>query len=377
MALEIRPIDHSSRRQLRQYVRFGTDLYAGSPYFVPPLQLDDCNTLSPAKNPAFDFCDAQSFLALRDGKPVGRITAIINKVVNQRTGRHDLRFGFLDFIDDPQVVDALFHAAAAWGRARGMDQMVGPMGFSDLDHEGMLVDGFNEVGTMATIYNHPYYPLHMERLGFKKDADWVEFSVDVPDSVPDKYLRIGRIAAERLGLRILKYSSRRKVKRDYGRAIFHLINESFDPLYGYSPLSDRQIDYYIKMYLGLINLDLLTLVVDRDDNLVALGISIQSFSKALQRSRGRFFPLGWWHLLQGWRGKTDTVDLMLIAVKPSLQGKGVNALMFTDLIPQFQAHKFKHAETNVELEDNGKVQDQWQYLTHRLHKRRRSYRKPL
>ena len=376
MEIEIRKVG-TRRSELREFVKYGIDFYDGNPYYVPPLVSDDVNTLSPDVNPAFDFCEAQSFMAYRDGKPVGRITGIINRLVNERTGEKSLRFGFLDFEDDPEVSAALFKAVEQWGKERGMDSIVGPMGFTDMDHEGMLVEGFEEVGTMATIYNYPYYPEHMERLGFKKEQDWVEFYVKVPDGVPEKYQRIADIVRTRNNLRVLKFKSRKKVKEQYGVALFELINEAYDKLYGYSPLSPRQIQYYVDMYLGIINLDLVTVVVDSEDKLVAVGISIQSFSKALQKSRGRLFPFGWIHLLKALRGKSDAVDLLLIAVKPEYQNKGVNALLFADLIPQYIKCGFKHAESNPELEDNSKVQDQWSYFDTRQHRRRRSFRKPI
>lgn len=376
MSVEIREIA-PVKRELRKYVQFGIDLYAGNPYYVPPLVTDDVNTLSPEVNPAFDFCEAKSFMAYRDGKPVGRITGIINNLVNKRTGEKSVRFSFVDFIDDDEVADALFAAVERWGKGKGMTSIVGPMGFTDMDHEGMLVEGFEETGTMATIYNYPYYPRHMERLGFGKDVDWVEFRIKVPEAVPEKYQRIADLVQRRNNLKIKKFTSRKKIKREYGQALFELINEAYDKLYGYSPLTPRQIQYYIDIYLGIINLDLVTVVTDADDRLVAIGISIQSFSEALQKSRGKLFPRGWWHLLKALRGKSDAVDLLLIAVKPEYQNKGVNALLFADLIPYYNKYGFKHAESNPELEENSKVQDQWSYFDTRQHRRRRSFRKEL
>ena len=372
----VKPIS-TSRSDLRKFVKFGVDLYRDNPCYVPPLRTDDINTLTPSKNPAFDFCEAQSFMAYRDGKPVGRITGIINSVENERCNSRSMRFGFLDFIDEAEVADALFKAAGDWGRSKGMDSIVGPLGFTDMDHEGMLTFGYDEVGTMATIYNYPYYVDHMKRMGFEKEAEWHEFRMVVPPEVPEKYTRIAEIVKRRNNLRVLKYTSRKRVKKEYGEALFNLINEAYDKLYGYCPLTPRQIQYYIKMYLGILNLELLTLIVDEKDQLVGVGISIQSFSAALQKSRGRLFPFGWWHLLRALRGKSDGVDLLLIAVKPEYQNRGVNALLFTDLIPYFNKNHFKFAESNPELADNAKVQEQWQYFETRQHRRRCTWRKPL
>ncbi|ROT12521.1 N-acetyltransferase [Paramuribaculum intestinale] len=376
MSIEIRSVS-PDRKELKKYVKFGIDLYRGSDCYVPPLIFEEIETLMPSKNPAFDFCEAQSFMALRDGVPAGRITAIINRVVNERTGKREARFGFVDFVDDAEVVDALFRAAEEWSRQRGMTEMVGPMGFTDMDHEGMLIDGFDELGTMATIYNYPYYPVHMERMGYKPDVDWVEYRMTVPDSVPDKYLRIASLVERKYGFKTLHYTSRSRLKADYGRAIFDLINVAYDGLYGYSPLSDRQIDYYIDKYLGILRLDCISVVVDKDGKLVAFGISIPSFSRALQRSGGRLWPLGWYHLLKAIHGKNDVVDLMLVAVSPEYQNMGVNAMVFADLLPTYIKNGYKFAESNLELADNASVQLQWQYFERRQHRRRRAFRRDL
>lgn len=380
MAIEIRPVA-PTHKELKKFVQFGIDLYKDSPYFVPPLISDDIETLMPDKNPAFDYCEADSFMAYRDGKPVGRITMLVNNVVNERTGKKDARFSYLDFIDDDEVVDALFATAEQWARAKGLDALIGPMGFTDMDHEGMLVEGFEEMGTMATIYNYPYYPRQLERLGFAKDADWVEYRLTVPqgddDGVPEKFKRIASIVRQKYGLRSIKFTSRKKIKALYGHALFDLINEAYDSLYGYSPLNDRQIDYYVDKYIGIVRLDCLSVIVDKDDRLVALGLSMPSLSKALRKACGRMFPFGWYHLLRGIYGRNDVVDLLLIAVKKEYMSRGVNALIFEDLIPIFKREGFKEAESNIELEGNDSVRLQWQYFGHRQHRRRRAYRKSI
>lgn len=376
MSIVVKPISQT-KKDLKKYIKFTNDLYKGNDCYVPPLIFDEIDTLRPETNPAFDFCRAQSFMAYRDDKPVGRITAIINDIVNQRTGEKTMRFGWVDFIDDNEVVDALFKAAEDWGRNQGMTAIVGPMGFSDMDHEGMLVDGFNEMGTMATIYNYPYYPSHMERMGFEKEVDWVEFRISIPDAVPEKHQRIADIVCRKYNLRTVKFTSRKKLKEKYGQALFDLINEAYDKLYGFSPLTQRQIDYYINMYLGFLRLDDVSVIVDGDDKLVGLGISMPSFSRALQKSGGKLFPFGWWHILKAMRGKTDTVDLMLIAVAKEYMSKGVNALLFADLIPAYSKNGYQWAESNPELEENANVQLQWQYFDYRQHRRRRAFKKLL
>lgn len=376
MSVEIKPVE-PTKSELRRFVEYGIDFYEGNPYYVPPLVMDDLNTLLPEKNPAFDFCEAQSFMAWRDGKPVGRITGIINNVVNNKSGKKTLRFGFIEFVDDNEVCDKLMDAVENWGRQHGMEEIVGPMGFTDMDHEGMLTFGFDEVGTMATIYNPPYYPEHMKRRGMVKDAGWVEYRIEIPTEIPEKIARVADIVSRRYKLRIVKFSSRKKLKDTYGRPLFHLINEAYDKLYGYSPLTEKQIDHYIDQYLNILQLNNICIIVNDTDELIGVGISIPSFSKALQKGRGRFLPFGWWHLLQALRGKTDTVDLLLVAIKPEYQSRGINALLFTDLIPAYNAGGYKFAESNPELEDNSNVQNQWQYFNRRQHRRRAVFKKSL
>ena len=375
MAIEIRKID--TKGGLKKFVKWGIDLYKGNECFVPPLVMDDVNTLDPKNNPAFDFCESIYFMAYDDGKPVGRIAGIINNVVNEKTGKKTLRFGWVDFIDDPRVSEALFRAVEVWGRSKGMEEIVGPLGFSDMDPEGMLVEGFDQEGTMATIYNYPYYPKHLEAMGFEKEADWVEFRMTVPDGIPERYQRISDIIKRKYELSTPKYTSAKKLVKDYGQAIFQLINEAYSELYGYSPLTPRQINRYISMYIPVLRLDNISLIVDKDKKLIGVGIAMPSMSKALIKCRGRMFPFGWIHLLKALRGQNDVVDLLLVAVKPEYQSKGVNSLLFTDLIPCFIKNGYKFAESNPELELNQKVQSQWGYFETRQHKRRRAFRKSL
>ena len=375
MAIEIRKID--TKGGLKKFVKWGIDLYKGNECFVPPLVMDDVNTLDPKNNPAFDFCESIYFMAYDDGKPVGRIAGIINNVVNEKTGKKTLRFGWVDFIDDTRVSEALFRAVEVWGRSKGMEEIVGPLGFSDMDPEGMLVEGFDQEGTMATIYNYPYYPKHIEAMGFEKEADWIEFRMTIPDGIPERYQRISDIIKRKYELSTPKYTSAKKLVKDYGQEIFQLINEAYSELYGYSPLTPRQINRYISMYIPVLRLDNISLIVDKDKKLIGVGIAMPSMSKALIKCRGRMFPFGWIHLLKALRGQNDVVDLLLVAVKPEYQSKGVNSLLFTDLIPCFIKNGYKFAESNPELELNQKVQSQWGYFETRQHKRRRAFRKSL
>ena len=377
MAVTIKKV--SDRRDLKRFIRFNYELYKNNPYSVPDLYDDMLRTLDKKKNAAFEFCEADYFLAYKDGRLAGRVAAIINHRANQTWNKKEVRFGWIDFTDDAEVSEALIRTVEQWGKQRGMTQIQGPLGFTDMDAEGMLIEGFDQLGTMATIYNYPYYPAHMERLGFRKDADWVEFKIYIPDAIPDKHRRISELVQRKYGLKIKKYTSGKAIARDYGQAIFRLINEAFAPLYGYSALSQRQIDQYVKMYLPILDLRMVTLVTDADDQLIAVGISMPSLSRALQKAHGRLLPFGWYHLLKAlyFKRRSHVLDLLLVAVKPEYQNKGVNALLFSDLIPVYQQLGFEYAESNVELELNGKVQAQWDYFKTEQHKRRRAFIKEI
>ncbi len=376
MAIEVRQLS-TKRSDLSRFIKFGIDLYDGNPYFVPPLIWDEIGTLSPAKNPAFEFCQSAYFMAYRDGKPVGRIAGIINSVVNERTATKAMRFGFCDFIDDDEVVDALFSTVEKWGKSKGMNVITGPLGFTDMDREGLLIEGFDQVSTMATNYNYPYYQKQLERMGFTKEVDWVEFRVKVPEQTPEKMERISNIVKMRTGVHVGKFKSIKEVADKYGEAIFELINLAYDKLHGYSPLSPRQIQHYINMYLPIVRLSQTSLLLDKDEKLVGVGLVMPSLSQALIKSRGRLFPTGWYHLLKALKGHNDVVDLLLVAIHPDYQGKGVNALLFSHLVPEFIKSRYLYAESNPELEMNGRMQSQWEYFDYNQNKRRRLYHKDM
>jgi GNAT superfamily N-acetyltransferase len=366
-------------KELKAFIRFNYELYKGNPYSVPDLYDDMVNTFSPQKNPAFEFCEASYFLALRDDKIVGRVAAIINHRANDTWQKKEVRFGWIDFIDDAEVADTLIAAVEQWGKAKGMDTIQGPLGFTDMDAEGMLVEGFDRLSTMATIYNYPYYPQHMERMGFEKDADWVEFNIYVPETVPEKMQRISDLISRKYHLHIKKLKNMKEVRAGgYGEKIFQLINESYAPLYGFSRMTEAQIKQYIEMYLPILDLRMVTLVEDEQNELVAVGISMASLSRALQKAKGKMFPFGWFHLAKAlFLKRPDTLDLLLVGVKPEYQSRGVNALLFTDLIPTYRKLGYVKAESNPELETNNKVQAQWEYFETEQHKRRRAYKKSI
>ncbi len=363
---------------MKEFVKFNLHLYKDNPYHVPGLINDELATLDPKKNPAFQFCEAAYFLAYRNGKVVGRIAGIINHRANETWNQNNARFGFVDFINDDEVVDALFDAVIKWARTHRKEMLQGPMGFTDLDHEGMLIEGFDQISTMATIYNYAYYPRQLERLGFVKDQDWKEFKIIVPESIPEKHRRISDIVRRKYGLKTVKFKTRKEVG-PYAHRIFETLNQAYSVLYGFSELTEDQIDYYVKQYIPMINLDFVTLIVrEEDDKVVAFAITVPNLSRALQKAKGSMYPFGWAHLAKDLYMKGNpVVDLYLIGVIPEYQNKGVNALLFDDLIPVFQRNGIKYAESNPELETNAAVQMQWNYFERVHHKTRRAYIKRI
>lgn len=377
MTVEIKKV--SNKAELKKFIRFNYEFYKDNPYSVPDLYDDMLNTFSPQKNAAFEFCEADYFLAMRDGKIVGRVAAIINHRANETWNKKVVRFGWIDFVDDLDVSRALIDTVKQWGRERGMNEIEGPLGFTDMDAEGMLIDGFDQLSTMATIYNYPYYPEHMNLLGLERSVDWVEMKVYIPDAIPEKHKRISAIIAQKYKLHIRKITSRKEIKETgIAHDIFRLINKAYTPLFNYSQMTERQIDQYVNMYVPVLDLRMVSIVENEQNEIVAVGISMASLSEALQKAKGKLLPFGWFHLLKALKWKRPKMlDLLLVAVRPDYQGKGVNALLFTDLIPVYQELGFEYAETNPELEMNDKVQNQWQYFKTEQHKRRRCFKGSL
>lgn len=375
--IEIKQV--SNRKELTQFVQFYYDLYRGNNYAVPYLFNEEMNTLRSDRNPSFECCDARYFMAFRNGHLVGRVAAIINHRANECWQRRQIRFGWFDFIDDQEVSKALLQAVEDWGRKEGMTELAGPLGFIDTDREGMLVEGFDQLSTMYINYNHPYYPKHMEQMkGFEKANDWVEMKVRVPEVVPEKFSKITEMVRKRYGLRVHKFTRKELIDQGYGRQLFDLLNTTYKDLYGFSQLSDRQIDKLVNDYIKIADLNLVTAIMD-GEKMVGFGITFPSFSHAMQKTRdGRFLPFGWWHMLKvlKWH-KTPIVDLLLIGVLPEYRSKGANALIFDDLIRWFQRYHFQWAETGPQMESNEGVLSQWQYLEATQHRRHRCYRKTL
>lgn len=369
MSIQIKTV--TTRKDLKTFVRYANRLYKGNKYYVPSMPFDDMNTLDKEKNGAFDFCKAEYYLAYKDGEVVGRVAAIVNYKANEAWKVDQVRFGWFDFIDDLEVSKALLDAVVAFGKAHGMTQIVGPLGFTDFDPEGMLVEGYDRVSTMALIYNHPYYPEHMKKHGYVKETGWLEYRITIPDELPEKHIKIAEIVKERYNLSVVKKTKRQIRKEKYGHKLFRLINETYCVLYGYSLLSEKQIDQYVDVYLGLVDMEMLTFIEDSEGELIGAGITIPSMAEALQKCNGEIFPFGWYHLLKSmYWGKPDTLDMLLIGVKPEWQNKGVNSLLFVDLFQRYKKMGFKYAETNANLETNAKVQAMWTPFEREQHKKR-------
>ena len=365
-----------SKKELKKFIWFGINLYKDCKFAAPPLMMDDLLNLSKGKNPALDFCEVAYFLAYKNDKIVGRIACIINPVANNTWNQQHSRFGWVDFIDDLEVSTALFDKATAWAKSKGMKAVVGPLGFTDFDPEGMLIEGYDKLGTLATIYNYPYYPEHIEKYGFKKEIDFKEYLITVPEVFPEKYFRIADIVKKKFNLTSLRFKSRKEVVNKYATKIFDLLNLCYKDLYGFSKLNEKQIKFYIKLYFSFFRLDTISIVVDEKDDVIALGIAMPSFTKALQKAKGHLFPFGWYYMLRAIT-KNDMVDLYLMAVHPDYQNKGVNSIMFADIMPTSAKNGYKFAESNPELETNTKMSSQWGSFENVNHKKRRVYIKHI
>lgn len=373
MSITIKEV--TTRAQLRKFIDFPYKLYKDNPNWVPNLRSDDMNCLRKDKNPAFAFCKAAYWLAYKDGELVGRIAGLINPRYETRWEKPYARFGWIDFIDDPQVSQALLSTVETWAKTQGMQAVHGPLGFTDLDREAMLVEGFDELGTLATIYNHPYYPDHMQKAGYVKDIDWVEYQIKVPDQPVEKISKLAGVVAKRFKLHMLEAKNKKELLR-YTLQLFELLDEAYQHLYGVTPLSREQMEAYIKQYFGFISPEYVPIVLDENDRMVAFGIAMPSLSQALRKAKGRIFPLGFIHLLRALR-QNDKADLYLVAIRKDFQGKGVNAMLITHLLDVFKHDGITRVESNPELENNLNVQTQWKHFETRQHKRRRVFIKQL
>lgn len=371
--VEIREV--KTRKQLKDFVQYPNKLYKGNPNYVPTLDFDEMSNLTPKTNPAFEYCDIRNFLAYRDGKIVGRVSAVLNKARNALEEKPRLRFTRIDFIDDMQVSAALMATVEQWAKELGISIVHGPIGFCDLDKEGMLVEGFDEIGLFITFYNHPYYPRHLEALGYAKDVDWIEMEVKTPEKEMEMLKKIAEKTVERYELNIVKLKKMKDI-HPYVPAVFNLLNECYEHLYGVVPITDKQRDMYVKQFFGLLNPDYVIVVQDADKEVIGFALAAPSLTRPAQKANGKLLPLGWYHILRGIKHH-DRLDLYLVAVKPEYQSKGVNGVMIYEVLKNAKKNGVKSAETGPELETNEKVQTQWKIFETRQHKRRRCFIKHL
>ena len=367
-----------TKRQMNDFVNVAKSIYCGKEQYVPDLDSDIRNLFNPKKNPGMKFSVIQPFVAYRHETPVGRIVGIVNKKANEHWKRKNVRFSMIEFIDDIEVSRALIETVSQWGQAQGMDTLQGPLGITDFDKEGMLVEDFHLTGSINTIYNPDYYPRHMEALGLEKEVDWVQIRINVPKEIPARYQRVAQYCREQMGLRVIKLTDDMICHKSYGKKVFDLLNEAYEPLFGFSKLSDEQVNQFLKKYMPVVDKRLIPVIVDEKDDVVGVAITMGSLSQAMRKAGGSFWPLGWYHLLKALKWKhEDNAEMLLIAVRPDLQGFGVNALFFEDLIPIYNKYGFRWAETGPQLEDNVRELSQWKPLNPEIVKRRRCFCKKL
>ncbi len=367
--IELKPVN--TKKDLKRFIAFQNQLYKGNKFWCPQMRMDEMNTLSRDKNPAFDFCEAEYWLAYRGKEIVGRIAGIINNKANERWNEKLVRFGWIDFIDDQEVSKTLLDKVKEWGRSKGMSGIHGPLGFSDMDNEGMLIKGFEEMATLASIYNYPYYVEHMEKLGFEKAADWVQYEFEIPPTIPEKVDRLSLLVQEKYKLRVLK-AKKAKELLPYAPKMFHTLNEAFSELYGYTALTQKQVDMYIKAYFGFVRPEFISFVIDEHDDVVGFGVSLPSLTKALQKCNGKLFPFGFLYLLRAMK-KNDAIDMYLNGVRPDYHSKGVNALYYNEMHRAYIKYGIRKAVTNPQLEDNAKALTIWKNFNGRQHLTRRCW----
>ncbi len=376
MPVSIKTVE--TRSDLKKFVKFPLELYKGCPYYVPNIYVDEMTALDPTKNPMGKYSKSRKFLAYKDGKVVGRCIAIINEIANRDWNHAEVRFGWIDFIDDREVSKALIEAVIAFGKENGMTQISGPLGFTDFDNEGCVVEGFDDISSFMLKFNYPYYKEHFEALGMVKVNDWLEYRIFIPTEIPDKVSRAASLVAQRYNLHVRKITKKDVKKENYGQKLFDLVNKTYSSLYDFTVLPPDVIDSYVDTFLGLLDLKFVTLVEDGEGNLVAMAVSMPSLAHAVKKSNGYLFPLGWWRLLKSMHFKYEEgVELLLIAIDPEYQNRGVNALIFNELIPLFQNGKFTYAESNAEMESNTKVQNMWHSYKTELKRRRRVFSKEI
>ena len=372
--VEIREV--TTKKEQKIFAAFPAKLYKKVPQAIPDLILDEINTFNPKKNPAYNYCSVKQFLAYKEGKCVGRIAAIISHAANLKWETKRIRFSRVDFIDDYEVSAALFEAVEDWGRSLGLAEIHGPIGFSDMDQQGMLVDGFKEESMFITIYNHPYYIQHLERLGYGKDIDWMEFKVTIPKEADEKMNKLSEAVLKRAKITLVEVKSRSEIKA-YIPQVLGLLNICYSHLYGTVNLTEAQIQKYVNEYILLINPEYVKLLVDENKELIGFGLGMPSLSKAVKKSGGRLFPFGWYHIMRAPYAKTKILHLYLVGLLPKYQNNGLTAALLNSMSESARKNGLMYAETGPELETNHQVQSLWKHYEAVNHKRRRCYIKKL
>jgi len=374
---EIKVVKITRRMEMKDFLRLPEKIYRNIPQYVPDFESDVRGAFSVKTNPGLEFSDIQPFVAYRGKEPVGRIVGIVNRKANKKWQIKNVRFSMIEFIDDHNVSRALIEAVEEWGRGFGMQKIHGPLGMTDFDKEGMLVEDFDLTGSMTAIYNPPYYPQHMEALGFEKEVDWQQIRINIPEEVPARYARVAQYARETIGLRVTK-CTRNELRGELGQRAFKLFNEAYKPIFGFSELSPKQVDFFLRKYVSLIDMQLIPIIENDKGEIVGAAVTMGSLTKALQKSKGRLLPTGWYHLLRSLKWKNEgSTEMLLIAIRPDYQGLGVNAMFFDDLIPIYNRMGIKWAETGPQLEDNVRELSQWKPLKPTFVKRRRCYVKNI
>ena len=375
---EIKVVKVGSKQEMDDFLNVTDKIYAGCSQYVPDMRSDVRAMFNSIGDASQRTSEAQPFVAYRGQEVVGRVVGVVNKKANDTWKTHNVRFSMIEFIDDLAVSKALLDAVEAWGKAQGMDKLQGPMGVTDFDKEGMLVEDFELRGSMTAYYNPAYYPKHMEQLGFEKEVDWLQIRINIPKEVPARYVRVAQYAREQFGLKV-KFAKRHEVQKgEFGPKIFKLLNEAYAPIFGFSAFSQKQAQMFLDKYVPLFKMDMVPLVENDQGELVGIAVTMPSLTEALQKSHGRLWPTGWYHLLKSLKWKhEDNTEMLLVAIRPDYQGLGVNALFFDDLIPIYNKYGIKWAETGPQLEDNVRELTQWKPLHPETVKRRRCWMRKI
>ena len=367
--IKVKQVLNSSDLEL--FIKFPMELYKGNPYYVPPLINEEKSIWMKEENPALQYSEAAQFLAYKGENIVGRIAVMINHKEEKELGIRKVRFGWLDFIDDIEVSKSLINTAIEYAKSKGISKIEGPMGFTNLDKAGMLTKGFDKLATMIGIYNFDYYPKHMEQLGLVKEKEWVEFEINFPDTLPDKVEKFSRLIAEKYELELVKFKAKKDIL-PLVDSMFKLLDDTYKNLSTYTPITEEQIKHYKEKYFKFIDKDYIVCIKDKSGSLISFAITMPSYSKALQKAKGRLFPFGWWHLLNAGK-KNDRANFYLIGIHPQYQKRGVTAIIFKEIYETFKKKGVKFLETNPELEENASIQALWQDYNPINHKRRRTY----